>query len=76
MIPCFLSLGSNIGDRLSNLHKAIDYISDSQENIITSKSPIYESKAMYNNNLDRFYNCVIKITTNLLIQSIKLDYVL
>ena len=65
MISCFLSLGSNIGDKLSNLDKGISCIEASNKNTLVSRSPIYESKAMYNKNLENFYNCVIKIETEL-----------
>ena len=65
MTSCFLSLGSNIGDRLSNINTAISYIDTSRESTVTSESNIYESDAMYNKNLDKFYNCVIKIKTQL-----------
>ena len=65
MISCFLSLGSNMGDKLSNLDKGITHIEGSNKNTLISRSPIYESKAMYNNNLENFYNCVVKIKTEL-----------
>ena len=65
MVNCFLSLGSNIGDRLFNINTAISNIRALRETLVISKSSIYESEAMYNEKLDAFYNCVIKITTNL-----------
>ena len=65
MTYCFLSLGSNMGDRLSNIKKAIFKINQSDNNKVILESPIYESDAMYNEGLDRFYNCVIKIKTTL-----------
>ena len=65
MTSCFLSLGSNVGDRLSNINTAIFHISTLRENIVIAESNIYESDAMYNENLDKFYNCVIKIKTQL-----------
>ena len=65
MIDCFLSLGSNMGDKLENISNAIKFIGLSPENSFLSKSEIYESRAMYNTNLENFYNAVIKIRTDL-----------
>jgi len=66
MVNCFLSLGSNTGNRLSNIETAISNIRALRKTIVTSESSIYESKAMYNKKLDNFYNCVIKIKTSFL----------
>ena len=65
MIDCFLSLGSNMGNKLENISNAIRFIELSPENFFLSKSEIYESRAMYNTNLENFYNAVIKIKTDL-----------
>ena len=64
MIDCFLSLGSNMGNKLINIQKAIRLIESSSKNIFLLKSPIYESKALYNTQLDNFYNTVIKMKTS------------
>ena len=79
MIDCFLSLGSNMGNKLINIQKAITLIESSSKNSFLSKSPIYESKALYNTQLDNFYNTVIKIKTsseNLFLQIINLTHIL
>ena len=65
MIDCFLSLGSNMGDKLMNIDNAIKFIESSPEIFFLSKSEIYESEAMYNTDLENFYNAVIKIKTTL-----------
>ena len=65
MVNCFLSLGSNMGDRINNINNAIKLIDKSSENSILLKSEIYKSKAMYNTKLEDFYNIVIKIKTAL-----------
>lgn len=65
MIDCFLSLGSNMGNKLENISNAIRFIELSPESSFLSKSEIYESRAMYNTNLENFYNAVIKIKTDL-----------
>ena len=64
MIDCFLSLGSNMGNKLINIQKTIRLIESSSKNFFLLKSPIYESKALYNTELDNFYNTVIKIKTS------------
>ena len=60
----FLGLGSNIGDKLSNLQFAISKLKQLDIDLIDS-SPIYETKPMYNLNQVNFYNQVIKISTNI-----------
>ena len=61
----FLSLGSNIGDRLNNLKKVYSIIEEQGQNSIISKSRIYETSPMENKNQKDFLNQVIKITTKL-----------
>ena len=63
MIDSFLSLGSNMGERLGNIDEAIRLIKSSPDNLFLLKSEVYESKAMYNTELNDFYNVVIKIKT-------------
>jgi len=63
MIDSFLSLGSNMGERLNNINEAIRLIESSPDNLFLLKSEVYESKAMYNTELNDFYNVVIKIKT-------------
>ena len=65
MHDCFLSIGSNMGNKFKNIHSAIKYIESSPKNSYLSKSKIYESKAMYNSSLDNFYNVVIRLETAL-----------
>ena len=60
----FLSLGSNIGNRLDNLEEAFNIIIEEKINII-SKSKIYETSPMENLNQNYFLNQVLKIETNL-----------
>ncbi len=40
----YLGFGSNLGDRISNIHKAYEYLSYFGE--IVERSPVYESRAM------------------------------
>ena len=65
MIDCFLSLGSNIGKRKKNIDRAILMLDESSDITLLSISQIYESKAMYNTQMDNFYNGVVRIKTSL-----------
>lgn len=62
MSNCFLLLGTNLGDKESNLQKALYEISVQIGAIIT-KSSIYSTAAWGKENQDSFLNQVIKITT-------------
>ena len=62
---CYLGLGSNMDDRLMNLEKGIDMLSEKKENEILAISDFYESEPMYNKSLNKFYNAVVKIKTTL-----------
>ena len=64
MHKVFLSLGSNLGDKLENLNNAITKISLNEHIKISLCSNIYQSKPMYNLNQDDFLNMVIEIETN------------
>jgi len=61
----YLSLGSNLGDRYSNITLAISYISKKKTIKIISESNIYETEPLYNSKQSNFYNNVIKIKTSL-----------
>ena len=61
----FLSLGSNIGDKIHNLTSAIEALNENNSINILIKSNIYKTSPMYNNNQTDFYNMIIKIGTSL-----------
>jgi len=63
-VICFLGIGSNIDDRLSNLNQSIALISDDLHINFLQVSSFYESPPMYNLNLNTFLNGVIKISTS------------
>ena len=65
MNKVFLSLGTNLGDKLENLKNAIIRISLNDQVKILSYSKIYKSRAMYNLNQDDFLNMVIEIKTDI-----------
>ncbi len=58
----YIAIGSNLGDRISNIKKSIKLISKS--NKILKISPLYITKPMYFEEQPYFINCVIKIKTN------------
>ena len=60
MNTIFLGLGSNLGDRLKNLKKAIEEIELLVGNI-TQKSAVYETKAWGKNEQPDFLNMVIEL---------------
>ena len=60
----FLSLGTNIGDRVSNLDKAISLINMEEQINIMSQSKKYETSPMENQNQDNFLNQVIQLDTD------------
>jgi 2-amino-4-hydroxy-6-hydroxymethyldihydropteridine diphosphokinase len=58
----YLSIGSNIGDRLANLQKAVDLLQEKNHTILES-SGIYETDAFGFESSDRFLNAALKIQT-------------
>ncbi|MBX0310880.1 MAG: 2-amino-4-hydroxy-6-hydroxymethyldihydropteridine diphosphokinase [Sulfurihydrogenibium sp.] len=63
MNEVYLGLGSNVGDRLLNLNKAIELLSEKIQ--ILKKSKIYVSKAVGYTNQPDFYNMVLYGKTDL-----------
>ena len=61
----FLGLGTNLGNRLSNLEKAILSIDKLEHIKVTLKSKIYETSPMENLNQDNFLNQVIQIDADI-----------
>lgn len=59
----FLSIGSNIGDRLQNCKDAIENIADSKEIAIIKKSSFYETEPWGDIEQNWFINCVVEIKT-------------
>lgn len=65
MVKAFLSLGSNMGDRLEYLSKAIDEIAQIQGCNILNKSRVYETEPWGYENQEAFLNLCISIETSL-----------
>jgi len=63
MNEVYLGLGSNVGDRLLNLNKAIELLSEKIQ--ILKKSKIYVSKAVGYTDQPDFYNMVLYGRTDL-----------
>ena len=60
----YLGIGSNLGNKISNIKKAMDLLM--MKNIhIEKSSSFYETPSWPNNNFPKFINVVIKINTNL-----------
>lgn len=60
----FIALGSNLGDRLDNLHKAIEYIGKLSRVEILKSSSVYLTEPCGTINQPDFFNAVIKTETS------------
>ncbi len=65
MTTAHISLGSNMGDRISNLSQAIDLLSEVPETHIDRASHMYESEPAYVTDQDAFLNAVAVVETEL-----------
>jgi len=65
MATSYLSLGSNIGDRLDYLTKATKLLNAHKNIIVVKISSVYETAAWGLENQAAFYNIVLEIETNL-----------
>ena len=59
---CFLSIGSNLGDRFLNIHNSISILSSSFD--ILETSSFYQTEA-WGYEDDYYINCVVKMETKL-----------
>jgi len=59
----FLSLGSNMGDRLAYVNKAISYLRENDRIRIINESKFYETEPYGNVNQDKFINSSIELMT-------------
>jgi 2-amino-4-hydroxy-6-hydroxymethyldihydropteridine diphosphokinase len=58
-------LGSNLGDRLGNLRRAIDKIEESDKIEVEETSPVYETEPVGGQDQGWFLNLVLRIQTSL-----------
>lgn len=61
----YISLGSNIGDKMKNLLNAIDYLKSDNKIIIHKISSVYVTEPKYYAKQDDFYNLVLSLYTEL-----------
>ncbi|MCF8045490.1 MAG: 2-amino-4-hydroxy-6-hydroxymethyldihydropteridine diphosphokinase, partial [Desulfarculaceae bacterium] len=64
--PVYISIGSNIGDRESNLTRAADALDQSESVTVTAVSPFYMTEPVDYTDQDWFVNAVLKVETGLL----------
>lgn len=65
MVRAFLSLGSNLGDRLNNLKEAVNIIGRYAGVSVERVSSVYETGPVGEVEQDNFYNVVVEIRTGL-----------
>jgi GTP cyclohydrolase-4 len=63
IVPVYLSLGSNMGEKQENLLRAMDYIS--QRLRIEKKSSVYDTEPVGDVKQPRFLNMVCRVSTSL-----------
>ena len=63
MVRVYLGLGSNLGNKLENIKKAISHIKKDLK--IIKISPIYKTEPIGYKNQDWFMNCAVEIETKL-----------
>lgn len=61
----FIGIGSNLGNRLENIQKAIQNLTTSDKIRIQDCSSVYETEPWRDEKQPRFLNSVLKITTTL-----------
>jgi len=65
MSTAFLSIGSNLGNRMGNLKKALSLLSSHQSITVINVSSVYETDPVGFSQQDDFLNLVCKIETDL-----------
>ncbi|MCC7429879.1 2-amino-4-hydroxy-6-hydroxymethyldihydropteridine diphosphokinase [bacterium] len=61
----FLSLGSNLGDKLKNLKEAVNQISQNKEIQVVKVSSVYETEPFGKKDQDFFLNIAVELETTL-----------
>ncbi len=65
MKTVYLSLGSNIGDRLGQLREAVRIIAEREDVQVAKISSVYETEPIGGVDQESFYNIVVEIETSL-----------
>ena len=61
----YILLGSNIGDRLTNIHQALSLLSTVEDTTIVKQSSIIETQPLEFTEQPDFLNCVVEVVTGL-----------
>ena len=61
----YILLGSNIGDRLTNIHHALSLLSTVEDTTIVKQSSIIETQPLEFTEQPDFLNCVVEVVTGL-----------
>jgi len=65
MVTAYIALGSNLGDRLGNLSRAVDAVAHLPETHVEKVSHAYESSPAYETDQPHFLNAVLEVSTGL-----------
>ncbi|MHA8110973.1 2-amino-4-hydroxy-6-hydroxymethyldihydropteridine diphosphokinase [Lactobacillaceae bacterium Melli_B4] len=65
MTVAYLSLGSNLGDKLNELQSAIDLLNQDEHITVEQVSDVYQTSPVGGVKQDDFYNLAARIDTNL-----------
>lgn len=65
MTTAYVGLGSNMGDRLANISKAVDAMAHLPETHVETVSNAYESAPAFVEDQPKFANAVVEVTTGL-----------
>jgi 2-amino-4-hydroxy-6-hydroxymethyldihydropteridine diphosphokinase len=65
MTTVFLGLGSNVGERVDNINRAVKMLGESGQIRVTAVSSLYETEAMGTSQQADFYNCAVRVETDL-----------
>ncbi|WP_255552564.1 2-amino-4-hydroxy-6-hydroxymethyldihydropteridine diphosphokinase [Lactobacillus sp. Sy-1] len=70
MTVAYLSLGSNLGDKLSELQQAVTLLNADENVTVTKVSDVYQTSPVGGVKQDDFYNIAVQVTTNLAAESL------
>lgn len=62
-VVCFIGIGSNVADPVSNCLESIDRIASCSSSMITRRSSLYRTEPVGVSDQEWFVNCVIEIKT-------------